>query len=118
MGSVYAANTLGAIVGVVATVNWLLPETGVKNAMIIGAGADLILGCCLFYYAREGRSVSVSSLISAAAAAAVFVFGGVPLKVAASGAYRTGNLLGDISKWFSTATARPPRCRCWKTKKL
>ena len=98
LGSVYAANTLGAIVGVVATVNWLLPETGVKNAMIIGAGADLILGCCLFYYAREGRSVSVSSLISAAAAAAVFVFGGVPLKVAASGAYRTGNLLGDDFK--------------------
>ena len=98
LGSVYAANTLGAIVGVVATVNWLLPETGVKNAMIIGAGADLILGCCLFYYAREGRSVSVSSLISAAAAAAVFVFGGVPLKVAASGAYRTGNLLGDNFK--------------------
>ena len=98
LGSVYAANTLGAIVGVVATVNWLLPETGVKNAMIIGAGADLILGCYLFYYAREGRSVSVSSLISAAAAAAVFVFGGVPLKVAASGAYRTGNLLGDDFK--------------------
>ena len=98
LGSVYAANTLGAIVGVVATVNWLLPETGVKNAMIIGAGADLILGCCLFYYAREGRSVSVSSLISAAAAAAVFFFGGVPLKVAASGAYRTGNLLGDDFK--------------------
>ena len=98
LGSVYAANTLGAIVGVVATVNWLLPETGVKNAMIIGAGADLILGCCLFYYAREGRSVSVSSLISAAAAAAVFVFGGVPLKVAASGAYRSGSLLGDEYK--------------------
>ena len=98
LGSVYAANTLGAIVGVVATVNWLLPETGVKNAMIIGAGADLILGCCLFYYARESRSVSISSLISAAAAAAVFVFGGVPLKVAASGAYRTGNLLGDDFK--------------------
>ena len=98
LGSVYAANTLGAIVGVVATVNWLLPETGVKNAMIIGAGADLILGCCLFYYARERSSVSVSSLISAAAAAAVFVFGGVPLKVAASGAYRTGNLLGDDFK--------------------
>ena len=98
LGSVYAANTLGAIVGVVATVNWLLPETGVKNAMIIGAGADLILGCYLFYYARERSSVSVSSLISAAAAAAVFVFGGVPLKVAASGAYRTGNLLGDDVK--------------------
>ena len=98
LGSVYAANTLGAIVGVVATVNWLLPETGVKNAMIIGAGADLILGCCLFYYARERRSVSVSSLISVAAATAVFVFGGVPLKVAASGAYHYGSLLSDDFK--------------------
>ena len=37
IGQVYAANTLGAIAGVLVAVNVLVPEAGLKVALVIGA---------------------------------------------------------------------------------
>ena len=44
IGQVYAANTLGAIVGVLIAVHVLMPELGVKLALISGALLDMLLG--------------------------------------------------------------------------
>ena len=47
IGRTYAANTLGAVVGVFATMHLLLPLLGIKGAMLAGAGLDLTLGVWL-----------------------------------------------------------------------
>ena len=47
IGRTYAANTLGAVVGVFAAMHLLLPLLGIKGAMLAGAGLDLALGVWL-----------------------------------------------------------------------
>ena len=44
IGQIYAGNTLGAIAGVLLTVHILMPEFGLKLALVIGACADIVLG--------------------------------------------------------------------------
>src|SRR6266850_1954034 len=44
IGQVYAANTLGAIAGVLLAVHVLMPAVGLKLAMVIGAAIDILLG--------------------------------------------------------------------------
>jgi spermidine synthase len=53
IGYVYAANTAGAIVGVILAVHLLLPQLGLKGALIAGAVIDIALGWLLFV--RYGR---------------------------------------------------------------
>ena len=47
IGSVYAANTLGAIVGVIVAVHVLIPLVGLKGALLAGALVDIALGAWL-----------------------------------------------------------------------
>lgn len=47
LGSVYAANTLGAILGVAATVHVLIPWLGLKGALLTGVAIDIGLGIWL-----------------------------------------------------------------------
>jgi len=47
IGQVYAANTLGAIAGVLVVVHVLMPGVGVKLALILGAVLDMLLGAWL-----------------------------------------------------------------------
>lgn len=47
VGRIYAANTIGAIVGVFAAVHLLIPVLGLKLAMIVAAAGDLVLGLVL-----------------------------------------------------------------------
>lgn len=47
IGRTYAANTLGSIVAVLWAVHWLLPQLGVKGALLVGAAFDLLLGAWL-----------------------------------------------------------------------
>ncbi len=54
IGRTYAANTVGAIVGVLGTTHLFLPQLGIKGAMLFGAGLDLALGAWLLVLA--GRS--------------------------------------------------------------
>jgi len=44
IGQVYAANTLGAIGGVLLAVHVLMPGVGLKLAMVAGAAIDILLG--------------------------------------------------------------------------
>ncbi len=95
LGSVYAANTLGAIVGVWLAVHWLLPEAGAQYAMIVGGLADLFLGCVLFAYLRRHSLAAAGAAATVAATAAAVVFGSIPLHYAAAGIYRHGIKLRD-----------------------
>jgi spermidine synthase len=70
IGSIYAANTLGAIIGVIAGVQFIMPNLGVKNLITIGGGIDIFLGLILLWYVetsfkklRWAAIVGVSSLV-------------------------------------------------------
>jgi spermidine synthase len=52
IGQVYAANTLGAIAGVLLAVHVLMPALGLKLAMVIGAATDILLGTWLLRYSQ------------------------------------------------------------------
>src|SRR5690606_9899369 len=47
IGRVYAWNTLGAILGVFATIHFLIPALGLKLALILAALVDMFIGVIL-----------------------------------------------------------------------
>jgi spermidine synthase len=55
IGQIYSANTLGAIAGVLLAVHILVPETGMKLAIVIGATADILLGAWLLRNSQVAR---------------------------------------------------------------
>ena len=73
IGQVYAANTLGAIAGVLLTVHLLMPEFGVKVALILGAALDILLGAWLLRRsgARLKRAEGFAAVIAGMVAATV-----------------------------------------------
>lgn len=71
VGRIYAANTIGAIVGVFLAVHLLIPATGLKTAMLVAAAADLALGVVLLRPGAGGtarRAPCVAALATALAA--------------------------------------------------
>jgi hypothetical protein len=93
IGRVYAANTVGAILGVLAAVHLAMPVLGTKGVVTLGAAADVALGLVLLAVAlpaakrRELRWAAIASV-----ALLAVVVGGVrldPLRTA-SGVYRHG----------------------------
>lgn len=65
IGRTYAANTVGAIVGVLGTTHLLLPELGIKGAMLFGAGLDLALGAFLLFRASQSAHTRVIGILIA-----------------------------------------------------
>jgi predicted membrane-bound spermidine synthase len=93
IGRVYAANTFGAIVGVLVAVHVLLPVLGLKELIAIAAGLDVLLGVALL--ARSAAAYRAKFAMQGAlvgALALVLVIAGVQLdpKRLASGVYRHG----------------------------
>ena len=90
IGQVYAANTLGAIAGVLLAVHAGLPLLGLKGTMITGAFIDVVLGLVLLRF--FGKSV----VYAAAACGTLFlaVALGVELDVhkMTAGVFRHGEL--------------------------
>jgi spermidine synthase len=100
IGQVYAVNTLGAILGVLAAVHIGLPALGLKGTLIAGALVDALLGFMLLYCVLPGKR-----MLAATAAACLLAFLAVatlfelnPNKLTA-GVYRHGDL-------SASATAR------------
>ena len=93
IGQVYAANTLGAIAGVLLAVHVLVPDTGVKLTLVLGATADILLGTWLLRYSQATfrRAHAFTALIIGMLAAAATARAGVlePERLA-SGVYRYG----------------------------
>jgi predicted membrane-bound spermidine synthase len=93
IGTIYSANTLGAIVGVLLTIHLLMPLIGVKGVILGGAGIHMALGLSRLLASR--RYPSRTSAIAMAACIgvfgfAVFVVNLDPLRMT-SGVYRTGS---------------------------
>ena len=92
IGQVYAANTLGAIAGVLLAVHAGLPWLGVKGALLAGCIVDVALGVALLRFFAPRRA-----WLAAAGAAAALLLGigvGVRLDVnkMTAGVYRHGEL--------------------------
>ena len=49
IGHVYAANTLGGIIGVIIAVHFALPQLGLKGALVLGGAIDIALGVYLLF---------------------------------------------------------------------
>lgn len=106
IGRVYAWNTLGAIVGVTATIHWLMPTLGLKVAMLVAALVDIGIGVALFRFGvrkridflRVGAGVTI---LFGAALVTVWLIALDPMKLS-SGVYRSGNarLPDDIDIQF------------------
>ena len=74
IGRVYAANTLGAIVGVLAAVHLIMPALGVKGVVAAGAALDMALGLVLLgITAAKLRRIELPATAVAAGMAFVLV---------------------------------------------
>ena len=98
IGQVYAANTLGAITGVLLTVHLLMPEAGVKLALVLGAALDILIGAWLLRYsgARVQRTEAFAALIVGMLAATLSARADIlDSRRLASGVYRHGKALHE-----------------------
>lgn len=93
VGGVYAANTVGAIAGVVLATHALMPVFNAKGVIVAGAAIDFGLGLALFITmapALRGRRLAVGAVAGVVAfALAVFGANVDPLKIT-SGVFRYG----------------------------
>ena len=92
IGAVYAANTVGAIVGVFFAVHIGLPLLGLKPLVMAGAAVDMLLGLLLLWRQRQrgvwGLPLLVSSACCGLAIAATLLFVHLDFYRMASGVYR------------------------------
>ena len=93
LGLVYAANTLGSIIGVIIAVHFLLRPLGLHGTLVAGAAIDVALGAWLYCGAR-GRASLQAGLKPALAGVTAFVVIAavfdVDMRRSSSGVFRTG----------------------------
>jgi spermidine synthase len=88
IGRVYAANTLGAIVGVLVAVHLLIPLLGVRGALMLAALGDIAIGLWLLAQAHRSQ---IGPLLLVAPCLLLALLWGRPDPLAqASAVYRTG----------------------------
>ena len=93
IGQVYAANTLGAIAGVLVAVHVLVPEAGLKVTLVVGAALDIVLGAWLLRWSgavaqrTEAFAALIIGLLAATATARAAAL--APERLA-SGVFRYG----------------------------
>ena len=92
IGRVYAANTAGAIAGVLLAVHLGLPLLGLKGLIVVAAAIDLALGLVLLRRGGAWRLGAAASVCGAALFAAVFAVQ-LDAHQMASGVFRHGALL-------------------------
>ena len=97
IGAVYAANTVGAIGGVLAAVHVGLPLLGLKGLLVAGAAIDVALGAVLLHRQRGGGARRLGAALAPAAGAAGVLAALLaapldPFKMA-SGVFRHGRVI-------------------------
>ncbi|GFO70417.1 hypothetical protein GMLC_39960 [Geomonas limicola] len=96
IGAVYAANTVGAIIGVFFAIHLGLPLFGLKGLISFGAGLDILVGVVLFWGAADSgdrrQAVGFTAAGGAALSITLLFVNLDPYKMA-SGVYRYGTLL-------------------------
>lgn len=94
LGLVYAVNTLGAILGVVIAVHFLLEWLGLRGALVVGAAIDVGLGVALLALARRGATARMTFLRPAVAGVLALAILATAFDVdprrSSSGVFRTG----------------------------
>lgn len=93
IGRVYAANTVGAIFGVIAVVHGLIPLMGVTLSVLAAATLDVLIGIWLLRALRPAGWTwpAGASALGAAMVAAIVLLYGLPSHLQqASGVFRTG----------------------------
>ena len=93
IGTVYSANTLGAIVGVLLTIHLLMPLIGIKGVILGGAAIHMALGLSRLLASRTYPSRTQAMAMAACIGMfgfAVFVVKLDPLRMTSS-VYRTGS---------------------------
>ena len=94
IGRLYAANTLGAIAGVLLMTHLLVPVLGVRLGLVLAAAGDIALGFWLLAHARsELPPRRIGALVAAATAALgiALLWGRPDPRAQLSGAFRTGH---------------------------
>jgi hypothetical protein len=103
IGQIYSANTLGAIAGVLVAVHLLVPESGVKLTLVLGAAADILLGAWLLRYSQAAfrRAHAFAALIAGMLAATATARAGVlEHERLSSGVFRYGRAVQTDSAVF------------------
>lgn len=92
IGRVYAANTWGAIFGVVMAVHLVMPVMGLRNVVVMGAAIDISLGLYLFSRARVGFTRAGGTVLASVLilAAGIAIFVRLDASRMSSGVYRHG----------------------------
>ena len=93
IGRVYAANTLGAILGVVLAVHVLIPLLGLRLAITLAALADIALGAFLVLRLADGyraRRLGIAVAASVVVVVLTMAFGQLDPRALASGVFRYG----------------------------
>lgn len=97
IGAVYAANTVGAIIGVFFAIHVGMPLLGLKGVIILGACLDIGLGLAILWSTKARydsyRLPVLATTISICAVAATLLFVKLDPYKMASGVYRTGDLI-------------------------
>lgn len=94
IGGIYAANTLGSIIGVILSVQIIMPELGVKNVIIIGSGIDILLGISLLWFTTPVRKLAWAGItaISLGILTTSVLFIELDAIKMASGVFRSGEV--------------------------
>jgi spermidine synthase len=92
IGQVYAANTLGAIGGVLLAVHIGLPLLGVKGALLAGCIVDVALGIALLRAHAPAKTALATAGIAAALLAAVGAGVRLDVNKMTAGVFRHGDL--------------------------
>ncbi|MCK9420326.1 MAG: spermidine synthase [Nitrospirae bacterium] len=98
IGQVYAANTVGAILGVFFAIHVGMPMLGLKGLIVFGAGLDIALGVLLLWSAKNATTKRLPAIVTALcifAIAATLLFVKLDAYKMASGVYRIGDLLTE-----------------------
>jgi spermidine synthase len=92
IGTIYSANTLGAIVGVLATIHLAMPLIGIKGVILTGAAIHVGLGVTRLLIDRRGSMRSLAAAMAFCLGIAVLVvFSRLDPVRMTSGVYRTGS---------------------------
>lgn len=111
VGEVYAANTLGAIVGVGLFVHLVVPRLGVSLGLLLAGGVDVAVGLVLLRRLSPGRwhgGPAWAALASLAVLAGVLRWGLPDPRVQAQGVYASGHhpeSLGVLNFYRDGSTA-------------
>jgi spermidine synthase len=91
IGSVYGANTVGAIAGVLFAVHVGLPMLGLKYVIAAGAGLDMALGLMLLWRdrARSSRGLALPAAVAVVAMAVILAAVQFDTRLMVSGVFRT-----------------------------